>query len=72
MINPKRLRKVQFTVDKETVEKLELSKSLNGDPSLAQTFRRAAALTAFIDKMRKDGFDILVTKGDEIYKIFIP
>lgn len=67
-----KLRKVQFTVDEETIDKLELSKELNNDSSLVQSFRRAAAMAAFFDKMRKDGYEVLVKKGDDVYKIFIP
>lgn len=66
------LRKVQFTVDKRTVDKLERSRDLNSDSSLAQTFRRSAAMLEFIDRMRHEGFEVLVKKGDEVYKIFIP
>jgi len=66
------LRKVQFTVDQATVDKLEESRRLHSDSSLAQTFRRAVALQHFIDKTTRDGYEVLVRKGDDVYKLFIP
>jgi len=62
--------KVQFTVDRATVDKLQESKRLCGDSSLAQTFRRAAAV--FIDKMRHDGYEIIFKRGDEVFKLVLP
>lgn len=67
-----KLRKVQFTVDEDTVQKLQNVKSMNHDPSLAQSFRRATALAEFFGKLTKDGYEVLVKKGDDTFKILMP
>ena len=67
-----RLRTVQFTVDGDTIEKLEYSQYIHGDTSLAQTFRRAAATLNFFDRSHSDGFLILVRKHDDTYIVSFP
>jgi hypothetical protein len=67
-----RLRKLQFTVDEKTVAQLELSRTLNGDSTLVQSFRRAVSIMSFFDRVKADGHELLLKKGDEVFKIFIP
>jgi len=67
-----KLRKLQFTVDAKTVENLEESRRINQDSSLAQAFRRATAFSHLLDIKRAEGYEVLLKKGDEIYKLFIP
>ena len=64
--------KLQLTVDQETVDKLEESSAIHRDASLTQTFRRAASLQNFIDKMQRDGYEVLIRKDGDVYKLFIP
>jgi hypothetical protein len=66
------MKKIQFTVDEETVNKLTRAKDITKDSSLAQTFRRAVVLFYFVTTKQHDGFEVLLKKNDEIYKVFIP
>ncbi|MBI1818672.1 MAG: hypothetical protein HYR72_27120 [Deltaproteobacteria bacterium] len=64
------MRKLQLVVDEGTADKAEEIMDLNNFTTLAQSFRRAAEVTVFVDRKRKEGYEVIVKKGDEIYKLF--
>ncbi|MEK7094309.1 MAG: hypothetical protein AAB903_03155 [Patescibacteria group bacterium] len=66
------MRKLQFTVDAETVENLEFVQRCHRDSSLAQSFRRSVAITHFFDKMFADGFEFILRKDGDTYKVLVP